>query len=212
MTDTELLYKTALRYKQHFSEWERQFMKTLKGYGQELSAKITQKQLSIFGRFIKEIRKLMTKEEFIKTEQDFIIKVFDTEHEILPQFTILRSTGKIEKFVAFNDFPNRTAKDIFHAQMKKICKQPNVVACIKTVEVWLSCSESSAMNVRPSLDPNRKSAVVFTYFTKNEIETIIFLDNNGKLELSENFKDGDFKWLHYGNPFDLINLKNTKYN
>jgi hypothetical protein len=148
----------------------------------------------------------MTPEEFIKQEQEIIIEYFEKYHEVEPQFIILRSTGKIERYLFVNGIQDDRQKALFYASMKKICKQKNVIACVQVMESWTSKSESG---VRPTLDPDRQSSIIILLYTKTEEKMSLYFENNGKLELVEDNMIFDSQ---FGNPFNLINIKNKNYN
>ena len=153
----------------------------------------------------------MTPQEFLKSEQELALKVFNEDHQILPQFTILRTTDKIEQYVIAEGFQDGKQKEKYYALMKKVCRQPNVVCCVQIMEVWCSMSNTSAITVRPSEDPNRLSAVMIVLYTKTEEKGITYLEKDGKLELFEDGEQGKFHST-FGNPFSPLNLKNKNFN
>ena len=155
--------------------------------------------------------KLMTPEEFLKFEQDMVLKIFNEDHMILPQFAILRTTNKVEQYVIAEGFQDGNQKERYYAVMKNMCKQPNVIAAVQIMEAWCSITNSPTKAIKPSEDPNRLSVVTVVLFTKTEVKGITYLDKDGKLEMFEDGTKGEFHSTH-GNPFNLINLKNKKYN
>jgi hypothetical protein len=153
----------------------------------------------------------MTPEEFFKSEQELALKVFNEDHEILPQFAILRSTGKVEQYVIVEGFGDGKQKEKYYALMKKYCRQPNVIACIQIMETWCSIGESRIPTVRPSEDPNRLSAIMIVLYTKTDEKEIMYLEKNGKLELFDIGEQGKFHSTQ-GNPFSPLDLKNRNFN
>ncbi len=154
----------------------------------------------------------MTPEEFLKSEQELALNVFNEDHEIMPQFVILHSTNKIEHYFVGLGFQDRKQKEAFYALMKNFCKQPNVFACVQIMETWCSMGNGRLpTNFRPSLDPNRQTAIMIILYTKTEEKGIMYLEKNGKLELFEEGEQGKFHST-FGNPFSPLNLKNGNFN
>jgi hypothetical protein len=152
----------------------------------------------------------MTPQEFLKTEQELIVENFNENHIIMPQFVILRSTDKIERYIVKDGIQSDKQRDAFYDFMKKTCKQPNIIAAIQIMETWCSMSDSPTMAVRPSEDPDRKSSVIIVYYSKTEEKMFLYLEKDGKLELFEN-GEGKFQ-SKFGNPFKSINLKDKNFN
>ncbi len=152
----------------------------------------------------------MTPQEFLKTEQALVVEIFNENHIIMPQFVILRSTDKVERYVVEAGIHSDKQRDAFYYFMKKTCKQPNIIAAIQIMETWFSMSDSSTMAVRPSESPDRKSSVIVVYYSKTEEKMFLYLEKDGKLELFEN-GEGEFQ-SSFGNPFTPLNLKNINFN
>ena len=60
----------------------------------------------------------MTTKEFLEFEKDLVLKIFNRDHMILPQFAILRSTDKIEQFVIAEGFQDGKQKEKNHENTK----------------------------------------------------------------------------------------------
>jgi hypothetical protein len=152
----------------------------------------------------------MTAEDFLKSEQELALNVFNEDHQIMPQFVILHSTNKIEHYVVGQGFQDGKQKEAYYALMKKISRQPNVIACVLLMETWCSVSDISTMTVRPSEDPTRQTAIMIVLFTKTEEKGTLYLEKDGELELFEDGEQGKFHT--FGNPFSPLNLKNKNFN
>ena len=80
----------------------------------------------------------MTAEDFLKSEQELALNVFNEDHQIMPQFATMLSTDKIEHYFVGLGFQDRKQKEAFCALMKNFCKQPNVITCVQIMETWCS--------------------------------------------------------------------------
>ena len=100
----------------------------------------------------------MTKREFLEFEIKTIKKGFKCMPDGIPlTCAIMRSTGKIEVYMTEPISPN--VKNLFHAEMCKIFRQPNIVAVVYASESWAIESDSRIPTIRPSESPDRISVV-----------------------------------------------------
>jgi hypothetical protein len=155
--------------------------------------------------------KIITPEEFLAEEQRMMFELWDKFHSVLTQFSVLRSTGKIDHYVAGN-IPNDSAKEKYYEFQRKLCRQPNVICVVRIAEAWASMGTGVPPTVRPSQDPNRKTAVMVDFFTPKEEKNFFYLDKDGKLVEYDKENEGKMR-MKFGNPFkSFINLKNKNYN
>jgi hypothetical protein len=159
----------------------------------------------------------MTKEEFKKQEIEVAIGVFKetTEADGMPVIcTILRSTGKIEKYIT--KLPDTNCRDKFHEMMHSVCQQPNVVACVMVQESWgvegrYDKGEFPDYSVRPSMHPNRITVVSIIYYSRDEEEMFIYKEvGNRDLELEGDGCSYKFQ-SSFKNPF-RNKLRSINYN
>ncbi len=142
----------------------------------------------------------MTKEEFLQQQTNDVIETFEKHGSFPPTFAILFDDGTTKSIAT--SFSGLESKDAFDSMMRRICKNPKVIASIFTCEAWTSQTAKNE-NKRPSESEDRETIVFLLYSTRDNIEEFHLHrpNHNGKLELVDikNKYEGRFY-----NPFNTV--------